>query len=39
LTTQLRGSQVDIQRSIELLALALEIIGELPKGHAELADQ
>jgi hypothetical protein len=27
------------QRSIEFLALALEIIGELPKGHAELADQ
>ena len=27
------------QRSIEFLALALEIIGTLPKGHAELADQ
>ena len=27
------------QRSIEFLALVLEIIGELPKGHAELADQ
>ena len=27
------------QRSIEFLALALEIIGELPRGHAELADQ
>ena len=27
------------QRSIEFLALTLEIIGELPKGHAELADQ
>ena len=27
------------QRSIELLALALEVIGDLPKGHAELADQ
>ena len=27
------------QRSIEFLALALEIIGALPKGHAELADQ
>jgi len=26
------------QRSIEFLALALEIIGELPRGHAE-ADQ
>lgn len=27
------------QRSIEFLAVALEIIAELPKGHAELADQ
>ena len=27
------------QRSIEFLAVALEIIGELPKGHGELADQ
>ena len=27
------------QRSIEFLALALEIIGELPRGHTELADQ
>ena len=27
------------QRSIEFGALAIEIIGELPKGHAELADQ
>ena len=27
------------QRSIEFLALALEIIGELSRGHAELADQ
>src|SRR5213075_117384 len=27
------------QRSIEFLAVALEIIGDLPKGHAELADQ
>lgn len=27
------------QRSIEFLALALEVIGNLPKGHAELADQ
>jgi len=27
------------QRSIDFLALAIEIIGELPKGHAELADQ
>src|SRR5213075_2916226 len=26
------------QRSIEFLAVALEIIGDLPKGHAELAD-
>ena len=27
------------QRSIDFLALVLEIIGRLPKGHAELADQ
>lgn len=27
------------QRSIEFLAHALEIIADLPKGHAELADQ
>src|SRR5437868_15481588 len=27
------------QRSIQFLAVALEIIGDLPKGHAELADQ
>jgi hypothetical protein len=27
------------QRSIEFLALVLELIGLLPKGHAELADQ
>src|SRR5688572_20089126 len=27
------------QRAIEFLALAVDIIGELPKGHAELADQ
>lgn len=27
------------QRSIEFLALVMEIVGELPKGHAELADQ
>jgi four helix bundle protein len=27
------------QRSIEFLSLALEVIDELPKGHAELADQ
>ena len=27
------------QRSIEFLALAIEITGALPKGHAELADQ
>lgn len=27
------------QRSIEFLALSLEIIAPLPKGHAELADQ
>jgi four helix bundle protein len=27
------------QRSIEFLAVAIEIIGDLPKGHAELADQ
>jgi hypothetical protein len=27
------------QRSIEFLALTVEIIAELPKGHAELADQ
>ena len=27
------------QRSIEFLALALEIISDLPRGHAELADQ
>ena len=27
------------QRSIEFLAVALEIIEGLPKGHAELADQ
>src|SRR5881394_797752 len=27
------------QRSIEFLAVALEIIGDLPKGYAELADQ
>jgi len=27
------------QRSIEFLALAVEVIGPLPKGHAELADQ
>ena len=27
------------QRSIELLALAIEIIAQLPRGHAELADQ
>ena len=28
-----------VQRSIEFLAVALEIIAGLPKGHAELADQ
>ena len=51
MTTQLQEALVDIgsmlsfqklrvyQRSIEFLALALEIIDELPKGHAELADQ
>src|SRR5216110_1362512 len=27
------------QRSIQFLVVALEIIGDLPKGHAELADQ
>ena len=27
------------QRSIEFLALAMEVIGNLPKGNAELADQ
>jgi four helix bundle protein len=27
------------QRSIELLALATEVIGTLPKGHSALADQ
>ena len=27
------------ERSIDVLALANEIIGDLPKGHAELADQ
>jgi four helix bundle protein len=27
------------QRSIEFLALAMDVIAELPKGHAELADQ
>ena len=27
------------QRSIEFLAVALEIIADLPKGHSELADQ
>ena len=27
------------QRSIEFLALVMEILGDLPKGHAELADQ
>jgi four helix bundle protein len=27
------------QRSIELLALVMEVLGELPKGNAELADQ
>jgi four helix bundle protein len=27
------------QRSIEFLALAMEVIGNLPEGHAELADQ
>ena len=27
------------QRSIEFLALAMEVISNLPKGHAELADQ
>ena len=27
------------QRSIEFLALVMEVIAELPKGHAELADQ
>ena len=27
------------QRSIEFLALAMEVIGNLPKGHSELADQ
>jgi hypothetical protein len=27
------------QRSIDFLALTIEIIGTLPKGHAELADQ
>ena len=29
----------DYQRSIEFLALVIEVIAELPKGHAELADQ
>jgi len=27
------------QRSIEFLALSMDVIGALPKGHAELADQ
>jgi len=27
------------QRSIEFLALAMDVIAALPKGHAELADQ
>jgi four helix bundle protein len=27
------------QRSIEFLALAMEVIGHLPKGNSELADQ
>jgi four helix bundle protein len=27
------------QRSIEFLAFIMEVIAELPKGHAELADQ
>ena len=27
------------QRSIEFLALVLDVLAELPKGHAELADQ
>ena len=27
------------QRSIELLALTIEVIGNLPKGHSDLADQ
>jgi len=27
------------QRSIEFLALAMDVIGVLPKGHADLADQ
>jgi len=27
------------QRSIDFLALTIEIVGALPKGHAELADQ
>src|SRR5215210_5928958 len=27
------------QRSIEFLALGMDVIGQLPKGHAELADQ
>ena len=27
------------QRSIEFLALVMEVISNLPKGHAELADQ
>jgi four helix bundle protein len=27
------------QRSIDFLALAMEVISALPKGHAELADQ
>ena len=27
------------QRSIEFLALTMEVLGNLPKGHSELADQ
>ena len=27
------------QRSIEFLALTIEVIGNLPKGHSDLADQ
>lgn len=27
------------QRSIEFVALAMEVIGNLPKGHSDLADQ
>ena len=27
------------QRAIDFLALVMEVLGELPRGHAELADQ